>query len=135
MNRLLPWFGDRALFDQRGGLACLSVLHEVHDGDLPAVEEPCAYSAVGGDVFTLSSIAAVVVGGVSLFGGRGSAVGAICGAFVLTLLVNVLFFANIDPLFQPTAPARAAAAKPAGRCGAPISKCRLHWHGGILLIC
>jgi ribose transport system permease protein len=57
--------------------------------------------AVGGDVFTLSSIAAVVVGGVSLFGGRGSAVGAICGAFVLTILVNVLFFANIDPLFQP----------------------------------
>ena len=57
--------------------------------------------ATGGDVFTLSSIAAVVVGGVSLFGGRGSAVGAICGAFVLTLLVDVLFFANIDPLFQP----------------------------------
>lgn len=57
--------------------------------------------AVGGDVFTLSSIAAVVIGGVSLFGGRGSAVGAICGAFVLTLLVNILFFANIDPLFQP----------------------------------
>ncbi len=57
--------------------------------------------ATGGDVFTLSSIAAAVVGGVSLFGGRGSAVGAICGAFVLTLLVDVLFFANIDPLFQP----------------------------------
>jgi ribose transport system permease protein len=57
--------------------------------------------AVGGDVFTLSSIAAVVIGGVSLFGGRGSAIGAICGAFVLTLLVNVLFFANIDPLYQP----------------------------------
>jgi ribose transport system permease protein len=57
--------------------------------------------AVGGDVFTLSSIAAVVIGGISLFGGRGSAIGAICGAFVLTLLVNVLFFANIDPLFQP----------------------------------
>ena len=57
--------------------------------------------STGGDVFTLSSIAAAVVGGVSLFGGRGSAVGAICGAFVLTLLVDVLFFANIDPLFQP----------------------------------
>ncbi|HEY1518874.1 MAG TPA: ABC transporter permease [Solirubrobacteraceae bacterium] len=57
--------------------------------------------ATGGDVFTLSSIAAAVVGGVSLFGGRGSAVGAICGAFVLTVLVDVLFFANIDPLFQP----------------------------------
>jgi ribose transport system permease protein len=57
--------------------------------------------ATGGNVFTLSSIAAAVIGGVSLFGGRGSAVGAICGAFVLTLLVDVLFFANIDPLFQP----------------------------------
>lgn len=57
--------------------------------------------ATGGDVFTLSSIAAVVIGGISLFGGRGSAVGAICGAFVLTVLVAVLFFANIDPLFQP----------------------------------
>jgi ribose transport system permease protein len=57
--------------------------------------------ATAGDVFTLSSIAAVVVGGVSLFGGRGSGVGALCGAFVLTLLVDVLFFANIDPLFQP----------------------------------
>jgi ribose transport system permease protein len=57
--------------------------------------------ATGGDVFTLSSIAAAVVGGVSLFGGRGSGVGAICGAFVLTILVDVLFFANIDPLFQP----------------------------------
>jgi ribose transport system permease protein len=57
--------------------------------------------ATGGDVFTLSSIAAAVIGGVSLFGGRGSAVGAICGAFVLTVLVDVLFFANIDPLFQP----------------------------------
>lgn len=57
--------------------------------------------STGGDVFTLSSIAAAVIGGVSLFGGRGSAVGAICGAFVLTVLVDVLFFANIDPLFQP----------------------------------
>jgi ribose transport system permease protein len=57
--------------------------------------------STGGDVFTLSSIAAVVIGGISLFGGRGSAVGAICGAFVLTVLVDVLFFANIDPLFQP----------------------------------
>ncbi len=57
--------------------------------------------ATGGDVFTLASIAAAVIGGVSLFGGRGSAVGAICGAFVLTVLVDVLFFANIDPLFQP----------------------------------
>jgi ribose transport system permease protein len=56
--------------------------------------------ATGGDVYVLTSIAAVVLGGVNFFGGRGSAVGAICGAFALTLVVNVLFFAHIDPLYQ-----------------------------------
>ena len=59
-----------------------------------------AGDATGGDVFVLTSIAAVVLGGVSFFGGRGSAVGSICGAFALTLVVNVLFFAHIDPLYQ-----------------------------------
>lgn len=57
--------------------------------------------ATSGDVFTLTSIAAVVIGGISLFGGRGSGVGAIMGAFVLTVLINVLFFAHIDPLYEP----------------------------------
>ena len=57
--------------------------------------------ATSGDVFTLTSIAAVVIGGVSLFGGRGSGAGAIIGAFVLTILINVLFFAHIDPLYEP----------------------------------
>jgi ribose transport system permease protein len=56
--------------------------------------------ATTGAVFTLTSIAAVVLGGVSLFGGRGSAAGSIAGAFVLTLIVNILFFANINPLLQ-----------------------------------
>ena len=56
--------------------------------------------ATSGDVFVLTSIAAVVLGGISFFGGRGSAIGTIAGAFVLTLLINVLFFAGIDPLYQ-----------------------------------
>jgi len=42
----------------------------------------------------------VVLGGISLFGGRGSAVGAIMGAFVINMIVNILFFAHIDPLYQ-----------------------------------
>lgn len=57
--------------------------------------------AASGDVFTLTSIAAVVIGGVSLFGGRGSGIGALVGALVLTLLINVLFFASVDPLYEP----------------------------------
>lgn len=59
-----------------------------------------AGDATTGDVFVLQSIAAVVLGGISFGGGRGSGVGAVAGAFTLTLLVNVLFFAGINPLYQ-----------------------------------
>lgn len=56
--------------------------------------------ATTGDGFTLRSVVAVVLGGVSLFGGRGSAIGAIAGAFITMMIVNVLFFSSIDPLYQ-----------------------------------
>jgi ribose transport system permease protein len=59
-----------------------------------------AGDATAGTPLTLTSIAAVVLGGVSLFGGRGSAIGALAGAFILTLLLNVLFFAGINPQLQ-----------------------------------
>jgi ribose transport system permease protein len=59
-----------------------------------------AGDATTGNGFTLTSIVAVVLGGVSLFGGRGSAVGVIMGAFVINMIVNILFFAHIDPLYQ-----------------------------------
>lgn len=59
-----------------------------------------AGDATTGNGYTLTSIVAVVLGGVNLFGGRGSAVGAILGAFITTMIVNILFFAQIDPLYQ-----------------------------------
>ena len=59
-----------------------------------------AGDATTGDSYTLTSIVAAVLGGVSLFGGRGSAIGAIFGAFITTLIVNILFFAHVDPLYQ-----------------------------------
>jgi len=59
-----------------------------------------AGDATTGNTYTLTSIVAVVLGGVNLFGGRGSAIGTILGAFVTTMIVNVLFFAHIDPLYQ-----------------------------------
>ncbi len=58
-------------------------------------------SGVNGGVYTLSSIAAVVLGGVSLFGGSGSAVGAIFGAFAFTTVGLLLFVFDVEALWQP----------------------------------
>jgi ribose transport system permease protein len=54
-----------------------------------------------GSSYTLWSIAAVVLGGVSLYGGRGSAVGAIFGAFAARTTGDMLFVFDIEPLWQP----------------------------------
>jgi ribose transport system permease protein len=59
-----------------------------------------AGDATTGNGYTLRSIVAVVLGGVNLFGGRGTPVGAMLGAFVSAMIVNILFFAQIDPLYQ-----------------------------------
>lgn len=58
-------------------------------------------SAANGNTYTLYSIAAVVLGGVSLFGGRGSAIGAIFGALAFRAIGDLLFVFDFDPLWQP----------------------------------
>ncbi len=59
-----------------------------------------ASAAIGG-TYTLNSIAAVVIGGTSLYGGVGGAVGSIFGAFVLRTIEDLLFVFNLPPLWQP----------------------------------
>ena len=54
-----------------------------------------------GNAYTLYSIAAVVLGGVSLAGGRGSPIGAIFGALAFRTIGDLLFILNFDPLWQP----------------------------------
>ena len=54
---------------------------------------------LAGVYYTLSGLAAIVVGGVSLAGGRGGLVGPVLAAFVLTLIPADLIFLNIDPNF------------------------------------
>lgn len=53
-----------------------------------------------GMAYSLNSIAAIVIGGIAMSGGRGTVWGAIIGAFILGLLNNILFFANIPSFYQ-----------------------------------
>lgn len=53
--------------------------------------------------FLLNSVAAVVLGGVSLFGGRGTIIGPFIGAMLLVALVNGLTLLGVSQFYQPLA--------------------------------
>jgi ribose/xylose/arabinose/galactoside ABC-type transport system permease subunit len=53
--------------------------------------------------YLLSSVAAVVLGGVSLFGGRATIVGPFIGGLLLTVLVNGLTLLSVAEFYQPLA--------------------------------
>jgi len=53
-----------------------------------------------GAPFTLNSIAATVIGGTMLAGGRGGALGAVGGVLVLTVVVDILFFFHVSAYYQ-----------------------------------
>ena len=57
-------------------------------------------SANDGTGYELTAIAAVVIGGTSLFGGSGSMVGTVAGTIMLGALANVLQLNNITPALQ-----------------------------------
>ena len=54
-----------------------------------------------GEPLTLPAIAAVLIGGTSLFGGVGSLLGTLIGALTLTLVVNGMNLLAIDASWQP----------------------------------
>jgi ribose transport system permease protein len=57
-------------------------------------------SANDGTGYELTAIAAVVIGGTSLFGGAGSMVGTVAGTIMLGALANILQLNNITPALQ-----------------------------------
>ena len=59
-----------------------------------------AVSALGGGNANLDSITAVVIGGTSLFGGRGSIMGTLIGALIVGVFRNGLALAGADALWQ-----------------------------------
>jgi ribose transport system permease protein len=54
-------------------------------------------SPLAGTIYTLSGVSAIVLGGVSLAGGRGGVMGPIVAAFVLTLVPADLILSGTDP--------------------------------------
>lgn len=84
-----------AVYVLAGGLAGLgAILLVARVGSA----EPAANTA-----FLLNSVAAVVLGGVSLFGGRGTILGPVIGALLLTALVNGLTLLGVSQYYQPLA--------------------------------
>jgi ribose transport system permease protein len=53
-------------------------------------------SPVAGDPFILQSVAAVVIGGTSLAGGRGTLIGTILGALSLSMIAQIVFFSGAE---------------------------------------
>jgi ribose transport system ATP-binding protein len=71
------------------GLAAITMMSQVGVGDPRA-----------GINYTLTSIAAAVIGGASLFGGRGSFIGCLLGAAFLTQINSVTSFLGLDQAWQ-----------------------------------
>ena len=59
-----------------------------------------AISPTAGDNANLDSITAVVIGGTSLFGGRGSIVGTLIGALIVGVFRSAVSLAGLDVLWQ-----------------------------------
>jgi ribose/xylose/arabinose/galactoside ABC-type transport system permease subunit len=59
-----------------------------------------AGSAVIGDPLLLSSIAAVIIGGVSLFGGAGTITGTVIGSLIIAVLTTGLVMLNVQAFWQ-----------------------------------
>jgi ribose transport system permease protein len=55
---------------------------------------------IEGANYLLPGIAAAVIGGTSVFGGKGGVPGSVVGAFILTVLSSVLFAAHVTPFYE-----------------------------------
>ncbi len=58
---------------------------------------------IAGQGYELDAIAAVVVGGTSLFGGKGSVFGTFVGTLIIGILANILNLTGVDPFVQQLA--------------------------------
>ena len=59
-----------------------------------------AGAAQAGEPILLDSIAAVVIGGASLFGGSGTIIGTVIGALIIAVIQYGLVFIDVEPFWQ-----------------------------------
>ncbi len=86
-----------------------SVLPYVLSGALSAVAITFSISQLlsadplMGNAMELDAIAAVVIGGASLYGGRGSMIGTLIGVFIMVMIRNGLNLMGVSPFWQGSA--------------------------------
>jgi ribose transport system permease protein len=91
------------------GIARWSIFAYVVSGVMSAVatiflaSRILSIDPIGGTGLELDAIAAVVIGGASLFGGRGSIIGTLFGVFIMVFIRNGLNLLNVSPYWQGTA--------------------------------
>jgi ribose transport system permease protein len=87
VNRIKLW-----VYALGGGLAAVAGL--VNTAQLNAADPKAGLG------YELDSIAAVVIGGTSLSGGRGSILGTVLGCLIIGVLNNGLFLLDVSPFWQ-----------------------------------
>ena len=58
---------------------------------------------LAGNLLELDAIAAVVIGGASLYGGRGTIIGTLIGVFIMVMIRNGLNLLGVSPFWQGSA--------------------------------
>lgn len=86
-----------------------TILPYVVSGALAAVAVTLIAAQIGsidplaGNLMELDAIAAVVIGGASLYGGRGSIVGTLFGVIIMVMIRNGMNLLGVSPFWQGTA--------------------------------
>jgi ribose transport system permease protein len=86
-----------------------SILPYVISGALAAVAatlmsaQILSIDPLAGNLLELDAIAAVVIGGASLYGGRGTIIGTLIGVFIMVMIRNGLNLLGVSPFWQGSA--------------------------------
>jgi ribose transport system permease protein len=110
-GRTIYAIGSNREAARTAGLSVLafSILPYVISGALSAVAitfssaQVMSIDPVAGTGLELDAIAAVVIGGASLYGGRGSILGTLIGVLIMVMIRNGLNLLNVSPFWQGSA--------------------------------